>query len=120
MVNYFWFPDNENDGASDDSDGKFEEVRFVPADKSKCKSSKSLEKKKWLFFTDFFSRLMPKNFLFIFSVEVMFRAMSDCQILHPDPQEQEEGKLCASIACKYRRLSSLPARYEMVDSPWGA
>lgn len=50
--------DNENDGASDDSDGKFGEVRFVPEDKSK--------------------------------LEVMFRAMSDCQILHPDPQEQEE------------------------------
>lgn len=26
-----------------------------------------------------------------FSVEVMFRALSDCQILHPDPEEQDEG-----------------------------
>ena len=44
MVNYFRFPGNENDADSDDSDGKFGEVRFVPEDKSKCKSSKSHEK----------------------------------------------------------------------------
>ena len=37
----------------------------------------------------------------------MFRAMSDCQILHPDPQEQEDGKLCASINCKCGHLSLL-------------
>lgn len=32
--------DDENDGASDDSDGKVGEVRFVPEDKSACKIQK--------------------------------------------------------------------------------
>ena len=32
--------DNENDGASDDSNDKVGEVRFVPEDKSACKIQK--------------------------------------------------------------------------------
>lgn len=50
--------DNDNDGASDDSNEKVGEIRFVPEDKSK--------------------------------LDIMFTALSDCQILHPDPQEQGE------------------------------
>ena len=29
----------------------------------------------------------PSN-LFLFEVDVMFKALSECQVLHPDPQEQ--------------------------------
>ncbi|XP_068686168.1 methylosome subunit pICln-like isoform X2 [Montipora foliosa] len=50
--------DNETDRASDDSDDRVGEIRFVPQDKA--------------------------------MLDVMFRALSDCQILHPDPQEEEE------------------------------
>lgn len=52
--------DDENEGASDDSDDKVGEVRFVPDDKS--------------------------------ALDVMFKALSECQVLHPDPQEQEEDE----------------------------
>lgn len=52
--------DDENEGASDDSDDKVGEVRFVPEDKS--------------------------------ALDVMFKALSECQVLHPDPQEQEEDE----------------------------
>lgn len=35
------FLDDENEGASDDSDDKVGEVRFVPEDKSACKMPKN-------------------------------------------------------------------------------
>ena len=39
-VNYENLLDDENEGASDDSDDKVGEVRFVPEDKSACKIQK--------------------------------------------------------------------------------
>ena len=43
------------------------------------------------------------------SVDVMFRALSDCQILHPDPQEEEGNTwevstLNVVIICGYNLL----------------
>ena len=34
------------------------------------------------------------------SVDIMFTALSDCQILHPDPQEQGEGTCNLGITKK--------------------
>ena len=44
------FVDNDNDGASDDSNEKVGEIRFVPEDKSKCKDT-IIRKKKTFFVT---------------------------------------------------------------------
>ena len=45
----------------------------------------------------------PSNLL-LFQVDVMFKALSECQVLHPDPQEQGmwvvhvvRNKLCEAI-----------------------
>ena len=31
--------------------------------------------------------------VFVLQVDVMFKALSECQILHPDPQDEEQGRL---------------------------